>query len=353
MQRTLFYMFCAFASLAAAGDAFPPHTTWRLHHRLQVGWECDSNVFEALNDPHAGQDLRLLYEIKAAASRVAGRYQFGYRSGGQFYPDKARENKLIQEIEAGGECALTPALALGGSGYGRLKLFLQRDEDYAFGRAQLYLALRLPARFTIKGGFSGEGLDYSTAGFYDYAAPGLFCQLHRPISNHIAVTGRASLLTLHYRRVLYRLVSRNEAYPSQDAHQEDDLAMWGLRVDVNWCGFLGQIGYRREESRSNSPGYDYSRDVIEVSMVQQLYGWYLRGLLTLQQKRYRDDLYPFWPLQPDAELEESNVLVIDLSRPLMTRIEMILRAAWYRNESPWAALFYSKRLLSLNLEYQF
>lgn len=346
-------MLCACASLAAAGDNPPSSKSWRLRHRLQAGWESDSNVYEALTDPRGGQDLRLLYELKAGTTHGSGRCQLGYRSGGQFYPDRARENKLIQEIEAGGEIAITPGLRLGGSAYGRLKLFLQRDQDYALGRAQFYLGLRLPARFTLKGGLIGEGLDYSTAEFYDFAAPGLFCQLQRPLSSHLAVTGRASLQRLKYRRLLYRMVSQNQADPLQNAHQEDDLATWSLRLEGNWRGFLGQIGYRREESRSNSPGYEYSRDVLEASVVQQLHGWYLRGLLTLQQKRYRDDLYPFWPLQPDAELEESNVLVVDLSRPLLERVEMILRAAWYRNESPWAALYYSKRLLSLNLEVQF
>ncbi|HNW60669.1 MAG TPA: hypothetical protein PKI62_13400 [bacterium] len=349
MRRALAYILFA-AGLALAGENTAPAAAWKMSHRLQAGWEQDSNVYEALSGPRSGQDLRLLYELRAGGHRGSRTFRLGYRSGGQFYSGLSRENKLIQEAEAGVELPLTPALRLGWTGYGRIKLFLKRGEDYAFGRGQLYLGLRLPARLLLKVGCSGEGLDYPGARFYDYSAPGLFLQLQRPVGGRFVVSGHASLQRLHYRRSLYQMVSRNEAFPLRDAYQRDRIASGGLRVEASWQGFLGQLGYRYEKSASNAPGYDYGRSVLEASFVQQLAGWYFRGVLTLQKKQYRDNLYPFWPLQLDTEQEESNFLVADLSRPLMERIELILRAAWYRNESPWANLYYRKRLLSFHFE---
>jgi hypothetical protein len=352
MRHSLLYIFllCQFG-ISAAQENGTSSGAWRFDHRLQAGWETDSNVYEALHAPESGEDLRLLYEFKAGYRKRAAATLLGYRGGGQFYPGLSRENKVIQEAEAGGQIPITPALQLGVKGYGRLKLFLRRDEDYAFGRTQIYLNTRLPAALTLKAGLTCEGLDYPETQFYNYTAPGGFAQLQRRFSSHLTLVLYSNLMALHYRRAAYRMIGQGQTMPEANSSQEDRFTGYGIRIEGSWSGFLGQIGYRREECKSNSFGYDFGRDVIEASFVRQIAGLYLRGLMTLQDKRYRDDLYPFWPLQLDTEREESNFLVLDLSRPVYDHIELLFRVAWYKNESPWANLYYDKRLLSVNLEY--
>jgi hypothetical protein len=341
------------SGLAAAQDVEPHPRVWRLNHRLQAGWEMDSNVYEALLDPRSGQDLRLLYEINAAARGRVSACQLGYRGGGQFYAGLSRENKIIQEAETGGQISLGPSLQLGAQGWGRLKLFIRREDDYAFGRAQLYLSARLPASFSIKTGITGEGLNYARTLFYNYGAPGGFIQIQRRFGSCLILVAHANRSAMHYRRAAFTIATQNYDFPASGQLQNDRFTVCGIRLEGAWSAFIAQIGYRREDNRSNSFGYDYGRHVFEASFVKELAGLFLRGLITVQQKEYGDDLYPFWPLQLDTEREENNFIVLDLSRPVYDRVELLLRAAWYKNESPWANLYYKKSLFSLSLEYQF
>lgn len=340
------------ATLAIAGERPTPPPGWRVSQRLQAGWEHDSNVLEALRGPAAAEDLRLLYEIRLSRRQGTAASQLAYRGGGQFYSGVAGENKVIQEAEGSLRIAVKPRLQLGVQGWGRAKLFLQRDDDYLFGRGQLHLTTLLTDHLSLKGGMTFEGLGYASTHFYNYSAPGGYLQLQQQIGGRLILVAHLSRQEMKFHRVASTVITQNENLPASGVRQHDRLSGGGLRLEAAWPSLLMQIGFRSETNGSNSYGYDYGRHILEASFVRQFGLICLRGLVTLQQKNYRDNLYPFWPLQLDTEREENNFILLDLSRPVYQGIELLLRAAWYRNESPWANLYYQKQLISLSLEYR-
>ena len=86
---------------------------------------------------------------------------------------------------------------------------------------------------------------------------------------------------------------------------------------------------------------------------EQIGTFFVRGYMTWQKKNYRDTLLPFLPIELDTEQEENNFYVLDLSRDLWPEITAVVRWAWYKNESPWANLYYKKTLLQTFLEWRF
>ena len=52
-------------------------------------------------------------------------------------------------------------------------------------------------------------------------------------------------------------------------------------------------------------------------------------------------------------MEESNFIVLDASRDISSSLTALVRFAWYKNESPWASLYYEKFLVNLGLELRF
>jgi len=54
-----------------------------------------------------------------------------------------------------------------------------------------------------------------------------------------------------------------------------------------------------------------------------------------------------------TEKKESNFAVLDLSRDLTSFLTLMPRIAWHKNESPWASLYYQKRLINLGVEMRF
>ena len=112
--------------------------------------------------------------------------------------------------------------------------------------------------------------------------------------------------------------------------------------------------YMYTDNRSNSYGFGYTRHRLQALFGARLPSdFLLRIFAALQQKKYTDDLDPFFPLELDTEREESNFAVVDLSHRLFTSVNGIVRFAWYDNESPIRTLYYNKFSVSFSLEYAF
>jgi hypothetical protein len=78
--------------------------------------------------------------------------------------------------------------------------------------------------------------------------------------------------------------------------------------------------------------------------------WMLRTAVMLQHKRYRKELPPIYLIDLDTEREQSNFVVVDLSRDLTAVISLVARAAFYDNESTVRSLFYQKTLYFAGFE---
>jgi hypothetical protein len=339
--------------LLAALPAFSQNgTSLQVNNRLQAGWEQDDNVFEALRRPVASSSFRLLYDGRGRMHSGRWAAQLGYQGGLQIYQQVEKENKLINDLRLDLTLKISDRLQFGGQGYARLKLFLNRPDDYALGRWQIFLQGRVPAAVTIRAGYAEEAMDYATTDFYSYYSPGFFLNLQRGLGRGWTLSPQLTWSSPQFDRSAFKSSAAHNFLPA--AHrQKDGLLTAGLGVDWVHSSLLVSLLFRNEHNSSNSYGYSYDRQVVTLSFVKNFAGFFLRGYGGWQKKNYLDDLLPFYPLQLDTEREENNFLVLDLSREVTSFMVVLLRAAWYENESPWASLYYQKRLLSLGTELKF
>ncbi len=347
------FLFVLGTSWLHGQDVPNPDQGWHFSNRLQMGWEQDSNVLEDLDDPRQCRSMRLLFDARGSRKWNRRALHFAYRGGLQLYDRLPREHKLIQEVETTALLTAKPTLQVSAQMWGRLKLFLNQETDYAYGKGQLSLLKVLPAGFNAKGAVHVEMLDYAQSSFYNFIGPGGYGHVQYRFNRNLLATVFANVQWLTFNRPAYSDGPSYQVFQEPASHQKDHLQGYGLRIEAVLPGFIAQAAYRFENNASNSFAYDYSRHVAELLVGKTFAGFYLRGLLTLQKKYYPDDLVPFWPLQLDTEREENNYLVVDLSRALTPALDVMVRAAWYRNESIWANLYYQKTLLTISGEYHF
>jgi hypothetical protein len=327
-----------------------PAARWRFNNRLQLLTENDSNVEEALSGERSARSLRFMIHSKIYRRRNSLFLQFTHQGGLQLYNDFAVENKLIDEVS--GRCLvnITRAIKLGLLAYGRMKIYLNRDSDYAIGQISPYLQLSLPFHFDLQAGYRREGLDYSKSDNHDSRSPGFYLNISKQVAKDLTITPEVSLGTVHFDRPAYT-TSADWGWTPKNRAQQDRLNSFGLAADKFWRGFLINISYRFEDYRSNSYGFDMNRHVVDVMFAKNIGGFLLRSYASFQKKTYLDDLLPFWPLELDTEKEESNFIILDISRdfPLFT---LLTSLAWYKNESPWATLYYEKWLVNFGIEFR-
>ena len=115
---------------------------------------------------------------------------------------------------------------------------------------------------------------------------------------------------------------------------------------------LLNLSANHERYHSNSYGYEYRKQYLTILVAKNFYGFLIRGVGEWQKKKYLDELLPAWPLELDTEREQSNFLVLDLSRDVTSSLTCVIRFAWYENESPWASFYYNKRLVNAGVEFR-
>jgi len=325
---------------------------WRVNNRLQIGIEDDSNVEESLNQENSARGLRLQFTSQAKRRWQKTSIQFHYQGGYQLYWTYTPENKLINEISAQAGHKISQKVKIGIQSWGRLKMFLNRDLRYAIGDVGAFLNIKLPKAFLLHVSLKSEGLDYAASDSYDYSGPQVRIRLDKRFASGIQITPEWAWHRFHFNRSAFD-ISSEQFWISTGEHQEDHSNTFGCQVDWVYKGLLLNLRYYYEIYHSNSYGFNFKRHRVHVIAAKRCYGLLLRCYATLQRKSYSDDLLPFWPLQLDTEKEESNFLVIDISRELFPSVILLLRASWYQNESPWPNLYYSKRLFNLGVEFRF
>ncbi|MBN2356467.1 hypothetical protein JXO59_10160 [candidate division KSB1 bacterium] len=339
--------------LPLPAQELPQLKGWNVYNRLQVACEYDDNVLESVKRPVDSQSLRLLYDAKSRVKLRRFTVQLGYHGGCQLYDQVKAEHKLINDIDASVCLRVSHWLQMGVQGWARLKIFLNRENDYAYGRWQAFMLADGPGDVLIKTGYCEELLDYARTDFYSFYSPGFFLQLQRRVGPHITLLPQFSYSSVQFQRYAFRGSDDSYSFWPTSYRQRDDCLALGLGAEAVWPTLLINLGYRYEMDESNSYGYSYHRHVVTLSFVKSLGEFYIRGHSAIQVKRYHDNLLPFYPLQLDTEREESNFIVLDVSRDLCSFMGLVLRAAWYKNESPWASLYYEKRLVSLGAEFRF
>ena len=359
-MRTWLVSYLAVWGFAASGlygqtpkpEGEAPHaerSKWKLSHRLQGGWEYDSNIFESSSRRAASGSARFLLNTRGERRSSRWQTQYHYSTALQAYSGYRNENKLSHEAAASLGARLQPWLQLAAQANGTLKFYLENAADYGATSGNTTASLFLPARFVAEvSGETGQ-LDYAATDLYDFTFNGVEMTLRRPLSVNGAVAFSLNRRTLRYER--QRLYDDAELGLVVGPAQQRD-ALSTMRVAATYGRkVVAQLAVEAQRNRSNSFGYDFNR--LRVSGLlgfRPTAGWMLRAAGLLQSKTYRDDLSRLNLRDLDTEREQSNFFVVDLSRDLSAEIALVARAAFYDNESTVPGVFYHKTIFFTGME---
>ncbi len=327
------------------------NTKWRLAHRLQGGWEYDSNIYETSAQRTTSGSARFLLSTRGDRRNERWQINYAYAAVLQNYPRYGDENKLSHDLDGQVAVRLCRWLQLSSKANATLKLYLENTADYATTLDNLMASISLPHKILADLSFETGQLDYAETGIYDFdfTFRGAELVLRRTL------TPSSTLETTLNRRVV-RYERRARAYgPSQQLEDKAELqrdVLTTFRTAMTYGRKLvTQVAVEAQINRSNSFGYDFTRFRASGLLgFRPARNWLLRAAGTLQRKRYRDDLARLNIRDLDTEREQSNFLVVDLSRDFSPEISLIARAAVYNNESTVPGVFYRKMLYFTGLE---
>ena len=326
---------------------------WRFSNRLQTGWEYDSNVFESIDMAETAQSIRFLLQSRTSHQGRAAYFQLSYSGGLQLYPNLPIDNKLINQVRSSARFTLNPRITLVAETWARLKIFLNRETDYGLAYLRPYINFKMTNRFSLQVGGGVEGLDYAGSDFFDYSAPFVFVDFSCHVSPALSIKPKFRYKLTRMQRKAFAITPDGSTWYQIDEPQNDRGRSYGLQMDYYRNGLLINLSFFYEASASNSYGADYDRQVIVLALARQFSFATVRLYGTLQQKNYRDQLLPFWPIISDTEEEKSNFLILDISRQLSSHAILSARASAFKNESPDARFYYQKGLFALNIEFLF
>jgi hypothetical protein len=336
--------------LSSLGQA--ERTKWRLSHRLQGGWEYDSNIYESSARRNASGSARFLLSTRGDRRNERWQIHYDYAAALQSYPGYGNENKLSHDLGGQAGVQLRPWLRLSAKGSAALKLYLENAPDYGttFGNLAASIALpnKIHADLSVETGQLDYGKNVRTE-FYDFTFCGAELALRRTLSSKSSIEATFNRRVLRYERPA-RAYRANQLWENKPELQRD--ALTTARVTMTYGRKLvAQMAIEVQINRSNSFGYDYTR--LRASGLlgfRPAKNWLIRAAGTLQHKRYRDDLARLNIRDLDTEREQSNFLAVDLSRDFLAEISLIARTAFYDNESTVPGVFYRKVLYFTGLE---
>ena len=323
--------------------------------RLQIGLETDSNIRETPSAALAARSLRLLVQTRKPGRNTWRSVSFQQASALQIYWDHPEENKLVSELRVGNGGTLGP-LRLNASAWGRLKLWLNDIFDYGTGGLRVDISAPLRRRLSLTTELHVSTLDYAELDGFDSRDLGFGAGV-------VVTHGRRRFgATLRWQHIRFERsavaadFAQDPIYVFLPQQQTDRLATAEIYANNNGR-ILARLSYELQQNDSNSYGFSYWRHRVQLLLGTRLWDQVMLRLLAAGQfKRYVDTLPPGAPTLPrdlDTEREQSNFIVADLSRPLTATMNLVLRLAWYNNETPLRSRFYRKRLATLAVEARF
>ncbi|MGH7492711.1 MAG: hypothetical protein ACREOO_09985 [bacterium] len=324
-------------------------SSWLLSSRLQSGLEYDGNIYESSALNVAATAGRLLFQTRAEKNMARGRIDVDYTGALQIYPDYRRENKLLQDLNGGLQWQATGRFRFFARGQATLKLYLNNVTDYGTTTGIAGVGAAITPRIATELSVETGQLDYALGSDFDFTFKGAWLTLRfhpgstlaweaavlqRQINypSRLALTGTGMLLSLP---------------------QNDDLTTFRLAANYGRKYFL-RARLEAQRNRSTRDIFDYDR-----AQFHFLFGcnpaprWLLRAAAVLQRKRYLVPSSPVSLPELDAEREQSNHVVVDVTRNLSGEASLVLRLAYHNNETPVRGLFYRKVLLFTGFEIRF
>jgi hypothetical protein len=340
------------SSLFATARAWS-QSPWQFNYRLQALMETDTNVREDLHKPAAAQSTRFMIQPKVSNRKGLLKFQLGYQGGLQLYQRYASENKLINEVNGKLFYDITPWFKAGLQGFARLKRFHNKESDYTLDQLNPFIQVVLPAGFVLQTTYGDESMSYANTRFFDYESSLLYVSVTKKITPGLSISPMVSSGSIDLNRRAYKVVPGLLNWQQKNVLQQDRVVSYKVQMDWLYKGLLLNASYGYDAIASNSYGFSYRRHAVTLLFAKSLFGVLVRGYGTIQKKTYLDKMLPIWPLQLDTEKEESNFLVMDFSYDLTAATAVMIRCAYYNNESPWADLYYEKWLVNAGFEFKF
>jgi len=321
---------------------------WNLSHRFQGGWEYDSNIYESSARRTTSGSARFLLNTRGDRRSPRWQIQHNYSAALQTYPGYGNENKLSHDLHGQAGVNMKSWLHISAKGSAALKFYLENAADYGATSGSLMASFFLPHNFVAD--LSGETgqLDYAATDRYDFTFNGVEVALRRRLSTNSSIEVTLNRRALSYQRRAFEYAGRG-LFPRSTTQRD---ALTTVRAAMTYGRkIVMQMALEAQLNRSNSFGYDFNRwRVSGLLGFRPARRWMLRAAGLLQNKNYRDDLSRLNLRDLDTEREQSNFLVVDLSRDLSAEISLVSRIAFYDNESTVPGIFYRKTLYFAGVE---
>ncbi len=327
--------------------------TWEHSGRWQLSLEQDTNVKESPKEAESAGSLRLFADFQAQRPGGRSRAEISLQGAWQSYGRHREEAKLMADVHTTVLWRVAARWELGAQGVLRGKLWLYDRPDHLFSSLLVFAEGRLPAQLGLRGSVAQESMNYAGSTFYDQTGWRGAVQAFRAVSARLVVIVEAGLERSRMDRPALRYEESSKRWWPLPCEQVDRGAHGGVFFQLQALGHW-RAGYQYERSRSNSFGYSYVRQRLQVLGATRFSQKVLLRLFgALQRKRYAEVLGPWIPIGLDTEREQSNLLLMDVSRELAQGYRLLLRISWYDNESLIRGRYYQKGLFSLSLERRF
>jgi hypothetical protein len=324
-------------------------TRWQFSHRLQAGWEYDSNIYEASTRHTASGSPRFLLSTRGNRNDKRWQLHYNYSAALQTYPAHGDENKLIHDLGGQLGVRVKPWLQVTTRANAFLKLYLENATDYATTSGTLIASLSLPHKIFVDFVAETGQLDYAATDLYDFTHRGFEVTLRPSLLSNGSLQATLNRRLLRYPSQFFICVARPGS-PVTILHERDVLTTWRAAMSFG-RKILTQISIEAQANRSNSSVYEFNRlRVNGLVGFRLMRRWFVRAAGVYQHKRYPEALAPLCLLELDTEREQSNFLVADLSRDLTSNVSLLMRVALYDNESTLRGRFYRKMLYFAGLE---
>jgi hypothetical protein len=319
---------------------------WQLAGRLQSGVEYDDNIYESPSQRVAATVGRVLVQTRAAHASQRWRLTLDYAGALLLYEGARVENKLLQDASAGVTWLSRSGVKVYLRAQGHLKLYLESPADYGTTSGAMGVLLPLINNAALDLGAETGQLDYAAGDDFDFTFNGAFAALRYQFSPRFAGEIGIAHRKLDYLRASF--VNTPSLFATGAQHDEFN----ALRAAASYNGrVLLQGRFELQRNRSNREVFDYNRFRAHVLAGYPFAArWLLRASLLFQRKHYLAAGPPVSLPELDPEREQSNHLILDLSRDVSESLTLLLRWSRHNNESPVRSLFYRKTLVFAGLE---
>lgn len=326
---------------------------WQLDYRVQAGFENDSNIYESSIAPVSTPVGRLLVQSKAERASKNMRLLLDYSGALLVYRAHNDEHKLLNDLKGGITLRANDWLRFFTQGEVTLKNYLNNPADYGTAGGTLGATAGLSERSAIEAGAESGQLDYAASdSLFDYTFWGAFMSLRHRLGQGSFVELTAQRRQLDYLRSAYL---RFDATPVQRAPYAQQERFSALRLAFTMSRkWMLRASLEMQFNRSNSLGYDYDRLRLQMLTAwSPARRWLVRAAAMLQSKSYAESTPPIVPPEFDAEREQSNNVIVDVSRDLSDELTLLARFSYHDNESPIRGVFYRKTVLFTGMELRF